>query len=450
MYGTESEPKRVVTMARKIICLSIITILSCPTALSADRLSLSECLEIASRGNLSLLQQQERLEAARADIDVQSSAGWPRLFLSSSARYVSETARLEMPFLPPAFRGIDVGAKDQYDIYAGLSAPIFTGLRTRYLVLSAEERLRRTAEEGRQLQNAVDLRVHQLYYALEGNLFGQAVLTASMRRIENHLDRSRKLLDQGQATAFDTLDISTRRLEISTQLGRMRHLYRETASKLAALLDMEAVDSIETAAPGELPLDIADLEEYEAIAREHRPELAVSRSLVRESEYRKKILHSSYYPQVSLAASYHHARPGVNFFSGEWMDYYSVGVELQWELWNHGRRRSESRMLDHAIRISDMEQKKTWREIRREMAEAYENLVDSMEQTVLRRRLVEMEMERYRIVSERYGQGMATSVELGDAEESLTAAQLDLKSSEVEFMVNMTVMTYAAGVSARR
>ena len=160
-----SKPKRVVTMLRINLCLTATAILLSPAALSAEGLSLDECLDLAARGNLSLLQQQERLEIARADVDVQAAAGWPRLFVSSSARYVSELARLEVPFLPSSYQGTEMGAKDQYDIYAGLTVPIFTGKRTRYQVLSAEERLARAAEEGRQIQNLVDLRVRQLYYA---------------------------------------------------------------------------------------------------------------------------------------------------------------------------------------------------------------------------------------------------------------------------------------------
>ncbi|MCU0640397.1 MAG: TolC family protein [Candidatus Krumholzibacteria bacterium] len=430
--------------------LLAVAVLLWPAALSAEALSLDECLDLAARGNLSILQQQERLEIARADVDVQAAAGWPRLFVSSSARYVSELARLEMPFLPPSYQGTEMGAKDQYDIYAGLTVPIFTGMRTRYQALSAGERLTRAAEEGRQLQNLVDLRVRQLYYALEGNILGQGVLSASLRRVENHLDRSRKLLREGQATAFDTLDASTRRLEIATHLGSMRHAFRETAAKLAALLNIEAVDSIEGSIPAGLPEETGVLADYEALARGLRPELAAGRSLIREAEYKKGIVRSSYFPQVSLAASYHYARPGVNYFSDEWMDYYSVGVELQWEIWNRGRRGNESRMQDNLIRAAGIEQEKAWREIRREVAEAYENLADSAERIVLRRRLVEMEEERYKIALERHGQGLATAVELGDAEESLTSAQLEFRGSEIEFMVNRAAMDYATGAPPRR
>ena len=149
----------------------------------------------------------------------------------------------------------------------------------------------------------------------------------------------------------------------------MRHKYRETAAKLAALLNIEAVDSIEGSIPAGMNEEMSELAEYEALARGRRPELAAGRSLVREAEYKKGIVRSSYFPQVSLAASYHYARPGVNYFSDEWMDYYSIGVELQWEIWNRGCGGNESRMQDHLIRVTGMEQEKAWQEIRREIAE---------------------------------------------------------------------------------
>ena len=58
--------------------LTAMAVLLVPSALSAEGLSLDECLDLAARGNLSLLQQQERLEIARVDVDVQAAAGWPR------------------------------------------------------------------------------------------------------------------------------------------------------------------------------------------------------------------------------------------------------------------------------------------------------------------------------------------------------------------------------------
>jgi outer membrane protein len=433
-------------MSRMTTLLIIMIMLPLPRPSAGETLSLRRCLELAAERNLSLRQHDERIAIAAAAEKAQRAAMWPKLSLGSSASYVSELARLEFPFSIPGATGIEVGAKDQYDISAGLSLPLFTGMRTRNLVRSTEE-YHRQAEYAREAsRNAVLLRVHLIYYGLQANLLGQDILGASMRRIGNHLSQTRRLLEQAQVTAFDTLEASNRLLEVETDLTELRHQYRVNAGNLSYLLDVPAVDSVDALRTEVMPQEIDSREEYERIAQENRPELALGDHAILESEYRKRAAGSSYFPQIHASASYHYARPGVNYFENEWMDYYAVGVQLQWELWNMGRRGSEVKQAERAVDISRLERERVWKEIRQEVSTAYEELVSARERILLQRRLVDQERERYRIVFERYAVGLATSFDLSDAEESLTTAELRLAAGYIEFEMKRAELSYAAGV----
>ena len=414
-----------------------------PRPAGADTLSLERCLELAAERNLSLKKQ---VAIAAAAVDARRAGLWPRLSLGSSATYVSELARLEFPFSIPGAEAIEVGSKDQYDISAGLSMPLFTGMRTRHLVRSAEESHIQAQYRMEASRNTVLLGVHRLYHGMQANLLGREILHASMRRIGNHLEQARRLLEEAQITPFDTLEAANRLLEVETDLAGLRRQYRVTAVNLANLLDIPAVDSIDALAADGMPGEIAPLEEYERLAMENRPELAVVDHAVLELEHRKKAAGSSYFPQIHASASYHYARPGVNFFENEWMDYYAVGVQLQWELWNMGRTGSEVKQAGHALDSSRLESERVRKEIHRAVAAAYEELVSSRERIVLQRRLVEQERERYRIVFERYAAGLATSFDARDAEESLTAAELRLAAGYVEFEMKRAELDYASGL----
>lgn len=417
-----------------------------PRASAAEMLSLRRCLELASERNLSLKQQEQQLAIAAAAVDVQRAGLWPKLSVGSSVSYISELAHLEFPFAVPGATGIEVGSKDQYDLSAGLSVPIFTGMRTRNLLHSAEESHIQAGYRMEALRNAILLAARRLYYGLQANRLGQEILRASMRRIESHLEQSRQLLGEAQITAFDTLEAANRLLEVETDLTELRHRYRIGTADLAVLLDIPSIDSVEAFPADGPPLEIGPLEEYIRIASEHRPELAAHEHAILEREHRKKAAESSYFPQVHASASYHYARPGVNYFEDEWMDYYAVGVQLQWELWNMGRRGGEVEQAERAIDVSRLERERARKDIEREVTAAYEELGSSNERIALQRRLVLQERERYRIVFSRYGAGLATSFDLRDAEESLTTAELRLAGSQVDLEMRRAELDYAVGL----
>ena len=368
------------------------------------------------------------------------------LSLRSSASYVSELARLDLPLGPGSAAGIEFGSRDQYDLSLELSMPIFTGMRTKYIVRSAEEYRLQAIYRRERSRNTILLQVHRLYYGLQANLLGQEVLRASTRRLENHLNQTRNLLEHAQATAFDTLEVANRLLETETALAALRHQYRVNAGNLAHILDIPAVDSIDSLPAEDAPPGIASLEEYERAALAHRPEIAVEDHALLELDYKRKAARAAYFPQVYASARYHYARPGVNFFENEWMDYYSAAVQFQWELWNMGRRGNELKQADRARDVSRLERERVRKEILREVAAAYEDITSATDQILLQGRLVGQERERYRIVLERYREGLATSFDLRDAEESLTSAELRLAGSRVDFEIGRAALNYSAGL----
>ncbi len=441
-----SSVREVDRMFRTTILCMIVMAAFTPRPSAADTLSLERCIELALERNVSLKQREQQAALAAATVDARRAAWWPRLSLGSSASYVSELARLELPLSLPGTGGIEVGSKDQYDLSAGLSMPIFTGMRTRHLVRSAEETHLQAKYRMEASRNAILLNVHRLYYGLQANMLGQEILHASMRRVENHLRQSRRLLGEAQITAFDTLEVANRLLEVETDLTDLRHQYRILSGNLAALLDIPSVDSVDALPAGDPPGEIGSFEEYARAAEENRPELPELDHAVLEKEYAKKAAGASYFPQIHASASYHYARPGVNYFENEWMDYYTVGVQLQWELWNMGRTGSEVRQAERAADISRLERERISREIRREVSAAYEELAGSRERIALQKRLVLQERERYRIVFDRFGAGLATSFDLRDAEESLTTAELRLAGSRIDFEVRKAELDYAAGL----
>ena len=60
-------------------------------------------------------------------------------------------------------------------------------------------------------------------------------------------------------------------------------------------------------------------------------------------------------------------------------------------------------------------------------------------------KLVDQEKERYRITREKYQQGLATTIDLSDAENSLTVAELQLQQSYINWLKDKANMRYLTG-----
>ncbi len=412
-------------------------------------LTLEKALQLAEENNLSLQQQEQMLQRAFAAVEEARAGYWPRVSLASQLSHISEVPMLSIEPFPGFSQEIRAGVKDQYDFSVQVVQPIFTGFRLRNQRKSSEVQAREAEVNRQLLKNRIFLQIHQLYYAVQMNHFEQEVARSSMARIENHLQRVKQLLLAQQGTAFDTLEVANRLLKVRTRLRKLQHQKKILLFQLARVLNVPRIDSVAVISLRGRAVQFGPWEQYEQLARQHRPEFALNELKIREFSYRKKTVQGQYFPQVYGQASYHYGRPGVDFFKDEWMTYYQFGVQLQWELWNRGRRKHQVRQIDYLLRKQNLEQQRLWQSIREQILTAYEGMQSALEQIQLHRRLVQQEKKRYEIAFSKYEQGLLSSTDLRDAEIALTLAQHELSKDYLDFLLNQASMRYATGTIGR-
>ncbi|MBN2365044.1 MAG: TolC family protein [Calditrichaeota bacterium] len=92
-----------------------------------------------------------------------------------------------------------------------------------------------------------------------------------------------------------------------------------------------------------------------------------------------------------------------------------------------------------------LDEKKLLDKINQQVEDAYANLQSDIDQIAFLKRLVDQEKERYRIVREKFNQGLATTLDLNDAENALTSAELRLQQSYAKWRQDAAFMDYATG-----
>ena len=425
-----------------IILLGGIFVLS-----AQQNLSLEDLWQVLKENNYTLQKQQKLIDIAAEDVSIQSATQYPVLNMGAAFNHQSEVASLELPFaLPNGTRPIiDAGVKDQYDLSVSVIQPIFKGFRTSSLINAANQQLQSKEIEKNIVEDQLLLSVGNLYYQSQLNLLQRRVLVESEKRIENQLTIIRNLMDAEQKTAFDTLEVSSRKLNIQSQLIKLKDGYEIILSKIRYLINTESFKDLNALKINDVKLIVPDLQNIQNEAINNRSELKLIDKQKKSVEYNKSALKSSYYPQIFANASYHYAKPGVNFFQNEWMDYYTAGVKLQWELWNWGQSKGEVRQTQLTIEKIELQNEQLKKDILQQVEEAYKNLEMTKTQINLNKNLVALEKERYRIVNENYEQGLSTTIDLNNAENALTAAELELQKEYISWFQNKLMLDYATG-----
>lgn len=421
-------------------------LLAAAAAAQDQPLSLDGLWQLARQRHLGLAQQDLLRQQALEELAIQEVETRPVVSAQAGYGYTSEVARL--PIELPGIGRPAAGTRNRYEAAVVLEQPLYTGGR---LAQQSEAALQlvRAQEAGQQAAlEQVLLQVGQLYHQVQLNHTQQQILAEAMERAGLHLRRARALLAAGQATAFDTLEVANRRLQLYTQARELADLEEVLRLRLGRLLDLEAppqvADQPDQALP---PLDsLAALQEQ---ALRQRPELRQLAALRQAQSRRQAALEAVRRPQLYANASYRYGRPGVDFFRDDWMGYYTVGLNARWQLWDWGQDQGQVRKARLEGRRLDLQDQQLRAEIRQQVAELWVQLHSAGRQLDLQEQLVAQERERERLVADSYSRSQATSLDLSNAESALTAAQLARQQSRIQWRQLHLQLEFATGNPAR-
>jgi outer membrane protein TolC len=405
-------------------------------------LSLEDLWHLARQRNLGLAQQELLRQQAAEELAVQEVEKRPVFSAQAGYGYTSAVARL--PFELPGVGRPAAGTRNRYEAAVVAEQPLYTGGRLAQQSEAALQLLR-AQESGQQAAlEQLLLQVGQLYYQIQLNLVQQQTLAEAMARAGLHLLRARALLKAGQGTPFDTLEVANRRLQLHTQARQLADQVEILGLRLARLLDLEQPPALAADAAAESPPDSLELLQEAALRR--RPELRQLAALRQAQARRVAVLEALRRPLVYASASYRYGRPGVDFFRDDWMGYYTVGLNARWQWWDWGQDQGQVEKARLEGRRLEVQDRQLRLEIRQQVAELGAQLRSAAEQVQLQEELVAQEQERERLVGQSYAQGQATSLDLHRAESDLTAAELALDQSRIQWRQLRLQLDFAAGL----
>ena len=418
-------------------------------AVAQTPITLPEALKLAQQQNLQLQKQQQAELLARLELSIRKAQRLPSLDLSATSVYTSEIAKFDIPLAITGGRQvqIELGDHQRSDLALALRQPLFTGARLQTQVRLAQNAL--LSEEIRQeiLQQTIAHQVRTLFYRAQLLVRERQAQQASLARVQSALGQARALMLNAQAMAFDTLKIYTQQLQIKIEVEKVAKDQRLLAIHMARLLDLQEARPIAEQTLQQPPEAIPALDSLQHAAMRQRPELRAIQAAQHAARLQIKLARSAYFPTLQAEASYNLGKPGLNQVANEWMDYFAGGVRLQWNLWRGKQDQHRAEQAEITGNRLALEERDLRQQIRVDVAQAWENLNYVTEQFDLANQLLLQQRERYRIANIQYGNGLATTQDLTDAETELTQAELLRERIFVQYFLARTDLMLATGTT---
>ncbi len=412
-------------------------------------LALDEALRLARANNLQLQKQQHKQKIAEMEVVVKRGQLLPSFDVSATSLYTDEIAKIDLPFtLPGRPSQIELGKHDRTELAIGVRQPIFTGFRLQTQVDLAKTALASEQTRLAFLQQQTAYQVYLFFYQAQSLKKERRIQAASLARLEIQLDQARSLFKAAQALAYDTLQVYNQTLQLTIQMEQNQRDQRLVDLQMARLLNLPEVRPI-AEADLQKPFTFSQaLDTLKQKARQRRPELSSVRLGQRSAQLSRKLAKSAYFPDIGAEAKYHYAKPGLNQVANEWMDYATIGVSLQWNLWRWQQDRHRVEAAEVEYNRLTLEERELLRSIDYEVERSWENANFAAKQIQLAERLLAQQQERYRIISTQQREGVATTNDVIVAEADLTQAELQLQRALIQYYLSQSEIALATGVIA--
>jgi outer membrane protein len=269
--------------------------------------------------------------------------------------------------------------------------------------------------------------------ALQARTLG-GVAAATLQKLDADLQHAKLLVQAGTLQAVDVLRLEVERARIEQQGLEAETAALEAGRRLALLLGLGdgselALVDIDTAPPA-LPWT-----EDEAVlrARRDRADAHAAEANRRAAELGVSVSRANYYPSVSLVGVYSHAVNAGAF--GSTADSAYLGVSLDWNLWDWGKRAAEVDGARAVSRQASLSQAALGDQIAVSARTRWQAARTAFATLGVTARGLAAAVEAQRVLAARFAQGAATTVEVVDAETALASAQAQAVIGRYQYLV---------------
>lgn len=467
----------------KIIVIITVLSLIFSTSWAQEKLSLSECIQIALKNNSQLKNAQRNVDIAKSGVKAAYSNILPRLdaqfmtgkthqgeveyFQDIPAEY--EITQVNIPVLDPTLTQTIgfvptaiIGQPTRYDqrlvtqpaydresnsFNLSLNQNIFDGGNWWNQIRKARSDKAASLYATTATRLQIILNVKQYYYNLLKQIELLNVYQESQHSYEEQYRRTQGMFEIGSIAQADVFKARVSLGEAQSQVIEQQNQVTFSRYNLNFMMGRDPKSPIEIM---EVKLDsIPKLESEIQIERamELNPEVQYYAADATSAEYAHKIAKSRFWPSVGVGANYSRFSPDLErIYQGYDKNYYwSVGASVSMNLFNGfgDQATAEIQKANYLNKQEDLVERK--RRLRAEIQQAYLGLKANEELIAINKENLVSANEDLRLAQERYRVGSGTLLEVLQAQVSVTQANARVVSAKYDVMISQAQLQTALG-----
>lgn len=308
----------------------------------------------------------------------------------------------------------------------------------------AEQNVEKTRYDLASVQADDLFEVAAAYYQVLKDTRAVEIARANRRRLEKHLESvsARLELEDVAVTALyrAEAELSEARTDVISA-GNQRRL---SLARLASVAGVPHIDRVQDPGLGEEPLFKGKLAALKAAALENRPELKSLEIQWQMAEQQIAMARGTRWPVLSVEGLYmdQSQQPATVFSPGESL---SLGLNLTFPIFDGGMRRSGVAEALAARQQSRLAVESLSKAIAIEVESVYLELQTHQSVLASLRDRLHASRENYRAVSRQFDYGLATSVDVMDANTVLVTSEKRLMESRYNFQLALLKLDRATG-----
>lgn len=442
-------------MRKHGIILALVLSASVLSLQAQEGWTLRRCIEYAIENNLSIKRSENAVSQSEVE---QNTSKWARLpNLNAGAGQNFNWGRTSIPK-----KNDETGNYD--NVYVNTSSrgtsfslstnvPLFTGFELPNQLSLAKLNLKAATADLEKAKDDLALNIASTYVQVLYNNELNKIAKEQVELSKSQLSRVKRLYEVGKASPAEVAELKARLSQDEMSSVQAENNYRLSLLDLSQLLELPTPEGFSIDTSGVENLTFSPLtppDEVYMLAATEKPEIQAAQFRLEGSEKSIRIAQSAYYPSLSLNASL-----GTNYYSTlnrtlsqQMKDNFSkyIGLNLSIPIFNRfaTRNRVRSARLQQSNYTIQLDEAK--KGLYKEIQQAWYSAVAAESKFNTSEAAVDANEEAFQLMSEKFENGKATSIEYNEAKLNLMKALSDQVQAKYDYIFRSKVLDFYKGI----
>lgn len=415
-------------MKKVLVLILIITAYTIAQTQNATILSLDQAINLAIEKNADLkiaamevTKSEEKLREARSGL-------FPKIDLGGQyQRYINKP----VIFLPPGSpfgQTLTIGSDNSYAATATLSVPLFAWSLYQGIGL-ASDALDITKQNYLSIKNKIVADVKKSFLTVILTRETRDVMQQSLANAEDNLENIKKLNKAGTLSDYDVLRAEVQVENLRPVVLQMENNFILSLDALKVTIGLDANQQIDVTSNMDYKESYIIPSEQDIIDEliKNNPQLAILDKQIKLNDKNISVEKSAYLPTLAGFGNYQYQAQANDFqFSDyNWVKTFVLGLQLQVPIFNGFKTQARVNQAEIGLNQS-VEQKRNFTEaIKTQAISILYRIKQAVKRIQGQNKTVSQATEGYNIATRRLSNGLATQLEVNDAELALRQAKLN-------------------------